>query len=513
MNRKLPASLLAWVSCALILCAMATRARSQSAPTSLGVFDGHNDVGTVLHAGTVDFDSAKGAYTITGSGENMWLTKDAFHFLWKKTSGDVSLTADIHFPSAGTNPHRKAVLVIRQNLDADSVYVDAALHGSGLTALQYRSAIGDETHDIEWNISAPQRLRIDKRGDTITMYMSTNGEPLHPAGAAVKLHLEGEFYIGLGVCSHDKNVIEKAVFSNVQLKPIAPAIADAKPILYSTLRTIATNPESPIQTNVFTAQGLFAAPNWTRDGKSLLFDQSGKIMSIPVDGGTPHALDTGIATNCGSSHGLSPDGKWLAATCFVAGDPGARIYIFPSGGGAARLVTKNPASWWHGWSPDGKTLAFVRPGSDGLNIDTISVDGGEESAATTGAGIHDDPDYSPDGQYIYFNSNRGGGTMQIWRMHPDGSQPEQVTSDERNNWTPHISPDDKWMVFVSYDKSVTGHLPNKDIQLRLMSLGDKKIRTLVDIVGGAGTINVPSWAPDSSHLAFVSFELVPADAK
>jgi Tol biopolymer transport system component len=125
--------------------------------------------------------------------------------------------------------------------------------------------------------------------------------------------------------------------------------------------------------------------------------------------------------------------------------------------------------------------------------------------------VHDDPDYSPDGQYIYFNSNPNGGTMQIWRMRPDGTDREQITSDDRNNWTPHPSPDGKWIVFLSYDHSVTGHLPNKEIKLRLMSLSDRKIRDLVDLVGGAGTMNVPSWAPDSQHFAFVSFEILPGD--
>jgi len=132
---------------------------------------------------------------------------------------------------------------------------------------------------------------------------------------------------------------------------------------------------------------------------------------------------------------------------------------------------------------------------------------------TTSNGISDDPDYSPDGQYIYFNSDRGGGSMQIWRMRADGSQPEQITADDRNNWTPHPSPDGKWIVFLSYDKGVTGHPGNKDISLRLMSVSDKQIANLVDLFGGSGTINVPSWAPDSKRLAYVSYELVDPNAQ
>jgi Tol biopolymer transport system component len=175
------------------------------------------------------------------------------------------------------------------------------------------------------------------------------------------------------------------------------------------------------------------------------------------------------------------------------------------------MVTQNPSSYFHSWSPDGKTIAFTRPHPGGGDIWSISVEGGAETRLTTSTGISDDPDYSPDGQYIYFNSDRGGGSMQIWRMRADGSQPEQITSDERNNWTPHVSPDGKWMVFLSYDKNTPGHPANKEISLRLMSIVDRKIGNLVDILGGSGTMNVPSWAPDSQHLAYVSYELIDPD--
>ena len=127
---------------------------------------------------------------------------------------------------------------------------------------------------------------------------------------------------------------------------------------------------------------------------------------------------------------------------------------------------------------------------------------------TTAKGLDDGPEYAPDGNYIYFNSVRTG-LMQIWRMKPDGSGQEQVFNDEYNNWFPHISPDGKWMVFLSFDKSVEGHPPNKDVVLRVMSMIDKKITVLAKLLGGQGTINVPSWSPDSTRLAFVSYQLIP----
>jgi len=134
------------------------------------------------------------------------------------------------------------------------------------------------------------------------------------------------------------------------------------------------------------------------------------------------------------------------------------------------------------------------------------VDGGEETRLTTAPGLDDGPDYSPDGQYIYFNSERTG-AMQIWRMKPDGSQQEQVTSDDYNNWFAHPSPDGKWIVFLSYDKSVTGHPENKDVTLRLMPAKGGKIETLAKLFGGQGTMNVPSWSPDSKQIAFVSYQM------
>ena len=229
-------------------------------------------------------------------------------------------------------------------------------------------------------------------------------------------------------------------------------------------------------------------------------------------GGKAGNIDTGFATRCNNDHGISPDGTLLAISDQSQDDHQSLVYIVPIGGGTPRRVTKNAPSYWHGWSPDGKTLAFVGQRNDEFDIYTIPVAGGEETRLTTAKGLDDGPEYSPDGKYIYFNSERTG-TMQIWRMRSDGSEQEQVTSDEFNNWFPHISPDGKWMVFLSYDKSVTGHPENKDVTLRLMSLSDKKIKVLAKLFGGQGTINVPSWSPDSKQLAFVSYQLIPDEAK
>jgi TolB protein len=239
----------------------------------------------------------------------------------------------------------------------------------------------------------------------------------------------------------------------------------------------------------------------------LLFNREGHIERLPIAGGKPEVIETGFATRCNNDHGISPDGKLLAISDESQGDHRSRVYILPIEGGTPRRITPNSPSYWHGWSPDGKTLAFVGERNQDFDIYAISATGGEESRLTTAKGLDDGPEYSPDGKYIYFNSERTG-SMQLWRMHPDGSEQEPITSDEFNNWFPHISPDGKWMVYLTYEQGVSGHPANKQVMLRLMSLSDMKVTVLAKLFGGQGTINVPSWSPDSLHLAFVSYQLV-----
>ena len=500
--------------------------RASAAPT--GVFESHADVGSVLHPGTLEYDPAKGTYTVSGSGENIWSTADAFHFAWKKVKGDASLAADISFLGKGGNEHRKAVLMVRQSLDADSVYADVALHGNGLTALQYRDEKGAATHEIQTqetqpNIAGTERLHIEKRGSFVYLFLGDGGKELHYSGASMRVPLQGAYYVGIGVCSHDQDVVEKAVFANVDLAAdLAPV---AKTTLYSTLERVTI--ASTVRHVVYVAPERFEAPNWTRDGTSFLFNRNGSIYRLQVSGGEPALIDTGFAKRCNNDHGISPDQTSLAISDQSQGDNQSIVYIVPIEGGAPRRITQRSPSYWHGWSPDGKTLAFVGQRNDEFDIYTIPITGGEETRLTTAKGLDDGPEYSPDGKYIYFNSERTG-HMQIWRMRADGSEQEQVTVDEWNNWFPHISPDGAWMVFLSYEPDVKGHPENKDVMLRIMSLGnakmsdgkmtdgkvsDKKISVLASLFGGQGTINVPSWSPDSKAVAFVSYALVPDESR
>ena len=328
----------------------------------------------------------------------------------------------------------------------------------------------------------------------------------------MRVSFNAPFYVGIGVCSHDKDAIEKAVFSTVVLKEVAQAVGADQTTLYSTLETVAV--ASTDRRVVYSIPGHFEAPNWTRDGTAFIFNSDGRIQRLPVSGGQPQTIDTGFAVRCNNDHGISPDGKTLAISDQSQGDHQSIIYLLPITGATPRRVTQKSPSYWHGWSPDGKTLAYPGQRNGEFDIYTILTEGGEEKQLTTATGLDDGPEYTPDGKYIYFNSVRTG-RMQIWRMHPDGGAQEQVTSDNLNNWFPHISPDGKWLVFLSYGNEVEGHPENKDVMLRIVPLKDDKVDgkivVLAKLFGGQGTINVPSWSPDSKQLAFVSYQLVPRE--
>jgi TolB protein len=469
-----------------------------------GIFEGSGDIGTVLHPGSVEYDAASKSYRVTASGENIWGRADALFFVWQKVSGDVSLTADVAFTNTSGDPHKKAVLMLRQSLDADSAYGDAAIHGSGLTSLQSREEKGAATHEVQSNLSGPNRVRITKSGAYLYISVAAEGEGLHLAGGSMKVALQDPYYVGIGVSAHNKDNIETAVFKNVEVAPVATAAGQPK--LYSTLETITVS--STDRRVVYTAPGKFEAPNWTRDDM-LVFNGDGRLYRIPASGGKPEVIDTGIAMRLNNDHAISADGTMIAISDQSQEQHKSLIYVVPIGGGAARRVTEKAPSYFHGWSPDGRTLAFCGERDGNFDVYTIPAAGGEETRLTTAEGLDDGPEYSPDGQYIYFNSIRSG-LMQIWRMKPDGSEQEQVTPDDGyNNWFAHVSPDGGRIVFLTYEKGVSGHPENKDVMLRIMTLADHNIKVLTKLFGGQGTINVPSWSPDGRKLAFVSYQLIP----
>ncbi len=187
------------------------------AESALGVFETHADIGETPEKGSVQLDAASGEFRVTGGGANMWESTDAFHFVWKRLAGDVTLTADVRFIGAGAVEHRKAALMIRQSLDADAAYADIALHGDGLTSLQFRRTAHANTEEIRSPVIRPVRIRIERRGSQFTIYAGNPGKELEAIGPATVV-LQDPVYVGLAVCSHDANILETAIFSNVKLE-------------------------------------------------------------------------------------------------------------------------------------------------------------------------------------------------------------------------------------------------------------------------------------------------------
>lgn len=480
---------------------------SAAEKNKMNFFEGHTDIGPVGLAGGVDYDAAKGVYTVTGAGEDIWLPPDAFHYVWKKVSGDYAMSATIKFLQTNGHHYRKALIMVRQSLDPDAIYADIVLHADGSAALQFRDEKGGPTRQVWASVRDPKRLRLVRRGQYVHGMVAREGEQLKIAAGSPRIPLTGEYYIGIGVSSHDTKVLERIAFSEVELQDRNSA--QSTPVMFSVLEAIKSDGE---RRAVYVTPDHIEAPNWTPDGKSLLFNSGGKMFRLAIGQDKPTVIETGFAIQCNNDHGISPDGKTLVISDQSQEGHKSIIYTLPITGGAPKHITKNSPSYWHGWSPDGKTLAFVGERGGQFDIYTIPVDGGEETRLTTANGLDDGPEYTPDGKYIYFNSERTG-HMQIWRMKADGSDQEQVTFDEHNDWFPHFSPDGKQMAFLSYEKDVQGHPPNKDVMLRLMSVADGKVKALAKLFGGQGTMNVPSWSPDGSEFAFVSYVFVdPVDA-
>jgi Tol biopolymer transport system component len=255
---------------------------------------------------------------------------------------------------------------------------------------------------------------------------------------------------------------------------------------------------------VWQTEALFEAPNWSPDGAYLMLNSEGLIYRLSLAGdAAPEKVDTGFAAMCNNDHGISPDGSLIAISDKVEFGKSA-IYVLPAAGGTPKLVTENLPSYWHGWSPDGKTFTYCGIRDQVFDIYTIWVDGRNETRLTHGEGRNDGPDYSADGKWIYFNSSRTG-LMQIWRVPAAGGEAERITTSDCGDWFPHPSPNGDKVVFVSYDADVFDHPRDKQVRMRLMDPDGGNVETLFELFGGQGTINSPNWSPDGDEFAYVRY--------
>lgn len=468
-----------------------------AAQNTIGIFENQFAIGDTKQGSAV-YNAQDQEYTIEGSGNNIWFNHDGFQYVCRQMDGDFILRCNASFIGKGVEAHRKLGWMIRSSLDSTSACASVAVHGDGLTSLQYRKENNDSMMEVKAKLTGADVIQLERRGNTYIMSVAHKGEIF--TEDSVQLDLGDKVYAGLFVCSHNPTITEKAVFYNVRIvKPAPPTLVPYRQYLGSQLEIM--NVETGKSRIIYQSPKSLQAPNWMKDGKHLLYNSEGLIYKFDLATNKPAVLNTGTVNKNNNDHVLSFDGKMLGLS---SGSP-SNIFTVPVEGGEPKPVTQTGPSYLHGWSTDAKTLVFTGQRNDDFNIYTIPANGGKETQLTTAKGLDDGPEYSPDDKYIYFNSVRSG-TMQLWRMHTDGSSQEQLTNDEFNNWFPHISPDGKWILFISFGKDVdpSDHPFYKHVYIRLMPVEGGKPKVLAAVYGGQGTMNTPNWSPDGKYIAFIS---------
>lgn len=479
-----------------------------------GIFENAEDIGNPKLKGLTVYDKGTQVFTLKGSGYNVWFDRDEFHYLNRKINGNFILTANFRFKGEGGEAHRKTGWMLRTSANEDAVHISAVLHGDGLTLLQWRDFRGAEMKDPEDQIQAKGKgyevLQLERAGSFIIMRTARPGEEFTTVGSYEMKNLPDELLAGIFVCSHNPDVTEEAEIWNVRIDKPAPDNYNATRDGTVGCRLETMDVFTGMRKVIYEKESRFEAPNWMKDGKNLLFNMDGLIYKIPVEGGVPEALNTGSVTRNNNDHGISFNGKLLALSGQQQGvQGGSSVFIVSIKGGEPRKITTETPSYWHGWAPNNKEVVYVaqRGGKKVYNIYRNSIKGGKEVALTDIPEEEhvDGCEYSPDGKWIYYNGSHTG-NMQLWRMKPDGTGREQLTFDENRNWFPHISPDGKWITYIAFPPDIekNSHPSYKRVMLKLMPADGGEAKVIAWLYGGQGTINVPSWSPDSRQIAFVS---------
>ncbi len=480
---------------------------SVEAQEKIGIFDSHLDVGDCKNKGFVNYNKEAQTYIIGGSGKNMWFGEDQFHYLWTSIQGDFILRTEVDFLGEGVDPHRKVGWIVKNDLNSETPHVNATVHGDGLTSLQYRRSIGGDTEEMVSEDSLPDVIQLERKGNEFIMSTARFGKQFVKVSATNEA-IGNYVYVGIYVCSHNPEIVESARFRNVRIiKPAEENFVPYRDYIGSHLEVmeVASGHRKILHSNKNSIQ----APNWTVDGKHLIFNSEGRLFRYHLKDKKIDPINTGFAIRNNNDHVLTFDGKRIGISHHNAKDDNqSAIYHLPIDGSAKpAMVTKKGvgASYLHGWSPDGEKMIFTADRKGQYDIYSIDVASGKEVQLTDEKTLDDGSEFSPDGEYIYFNSARTG-KMKLWRMDSDGKNQTQLTFDEYNDWFPHVSPDQKWIVFISFPKDINpqDHPFYQHCLIRIMPYEGGKPKIVGYIYGGQGTINVPSWSPDSKYISFVS---------
>ncbi len=480
----------------LLFSALFLISNAASSQNKVGIFDGHGDIGTNVKPGSAIYIPAAQQYIISGAGYNVWFDHDEFQYAWKKMKGDFILYTRAEFLGPWVNYHRKVGWMVRKSLDGNSAQVNAVEHGDGLTSLQWRPTTGAQTEEHRLKMKYTNIIQLERKGNMYIMRAAVYGDTFE-TDTLKNIDLGDEVYVGLFVGSHNSDVVETGVFSNVRITVPYIGIANQ-----TTPMTLGSNLEildvaSGKREIIYKVPYSIQAPNWTPDGKSLIFNDGNGIMyRFDLESKTVAAINTGGIVHNNNDHVLSFDGKMLGLSNFEKDLGGSIIYTVAQGGGYPTQITPKGPSYLHGWSPDGKDLVFCGERNGEFDVYKVPAEGGKEIRLTDAKGLDDGPEYTPDGNYIYFNSVRSG-LMQIWRMKPDGSNQEQITNDGYDNWFAHISPDGKWFDYITFlpeETSAGIHPPYKHVYIRLLPLDGKGTpKVLAYVYGGQGSMNTPNW--------------------
>ncbi|MCC5942557.1 MAG: PD40 domain-containing protein [Balneolaceae bacterium] len=468
---------------------------SESAQAQSGIFSSFSAINSEIDAGTSSYNSENQTYALQSSATGLSSVSDSFHYLNTTQSGNFILRARIdQLEDNGVTSGWS----VRNSLDYSSAHLTVSVQIDGQVVISVRPENGAAAELLTAPFGEANVIQVERKGGTFIISAAQFGESFGER-KTVDLNLNPEVYTGLFTASGT------ADYSNVRIT--IPVDDDYVPYQqYIGSRVEILNVETGHLEVVHQENRSLQAPNWTIDGKSLIYNADGLLYNFDLETRTPTVIYSDFATRNNNDHVISFSGELLGISHHSEDHDGQSIvYVMPIEGGTPTLVTDLGPSYLHGWSADDDTLTYTGLRNGQYDIYKISVDGGEEVQLTDTPGLDDGSEYTPDGKYIYFNSERTG-TMQIWRMRPDGSQQEQLTFDEYQDWFPHISPDGKTVVFLSYMPEVPSgdHPFYKHVYLRKMPLDGGEPEVIAYLYGGQGTINVPSWSPDSRFISFVS---------